>query len=196
METIYFVVSLPRTGTSSLSKMATICNLRQNHAPHVNLFNKISRKEFDFYSDTPVFVPSVIEKICDLESVNPKFIYINRNFTEIFESWEKVGLLKDYNMMYNRYYMLKDDLGSNHSMIFDIQSYHESFDDTHMNENNYNELFQKHQDKVFQIIKDKSKDLLVYNFDMGWEPFCKFIDKGVPSEELPYLNKNKMFDKI
>lgn len=194
MQITYFVISLPRSGTSSLSRMAKICGLRQNHAPHSTIFNKLGRNEFDFYSDTPIYVPSVVEKLCNLETVKPKFIYIDRDFDNIYNSWKQVGLLKDYNMMYNRYYVVKDNLGSHHSMIFDIQSYHEAFGETHLNDDNYKEIFENHKNKVLNMVKNE--DLLIYNFDMGWKPFCDFLNCEVPQDELPHVNKNKMFDKI
>ena len=35
--------------------------------------------------------------------------------------------------------------------------------------------------------------LLIYDVSDGWAPLCKFLDKPVPSEPLPHLNKKENF---
>jgi len=49
---------------------------------------------------------------------------------------------------------------------------------------------------VIEAVKRNNKELLMYRFEEGWEPFCKFLDCVVPKEEIPFLNKNKMFDTM
>jgi hypothetical protein len=192
MDTKYFVVSLPRTGTSSICKMAKMCGLNPSHAPHMSIKSKINGNEFDFFSDTPVFCPTEIKRIINEHSkIKLKFIYINRNFEEIFDSWVRVKLYNNYTRM-----LASDYDNMKLTMKFDLDSYNDAFGGEKMNEKNYKDIFSKHKENVLSIIKNGGNDLLEYSFEKGWEPFCNFIGVGKPQDELPFLNKNKMFDKI
>lgn len=192
METKYFVISLPRSGTTSICKMAKICGLSPNHAPSSSLRSRILRKnEFNFFSDTPVFCPTQIQHICDTNDVVSKFIYIDRDFSEIFDSWKRVKLLTNYERM------CAADLNEMRvTMKFDLDSYNDAFNGITLNDQNYNEVFQTHKEKVIEIVNENKKDLLIYNFNDGWKPFCDFIGCDMPNEDIPLLNKDKMFDKI
>lgn len=186
----FFVVSLPRSGTSSLTKMAKICGLRTKHCPH-NYFQHYFRKnEFDFYSDTPIFVPSEIENICKKEDIGAKFIFINRPFSEIFDSWSRVNLYNNYKNMFKHWSESKESMSV--GRLYDFKSYHESFGNDFCDENNYNEIFQKHKELVISKIKEYGKELLIYNFEDGWKPFCDFLEVEIPTEKIPILNKNKI----
>jgi hypothetical protein len=44
-------------------------------------------------------------------------------------------------------------------------------------------------------LNDHKKNVLMYNFEDGWVPFCNFTNTEIPKEDIPTLNKNKMFDK-
>lgn len=191
MKVKYFVISLPRTGTSSISKMAKICGMSNCHAPSIYFENRLKGDQFNFFSDTPVFCPNFVEKICKTEDIIPKFIYINRNFFDIFDSWKRVGL-------YNNYQKMK--LGNISSLSvyqkFDIDSYNNAFDDVFLNDNNFEVVFQKHKDVIISIIENNKNNLLEYDFSQGWGPFCEYLNVPIPNEHLPILNKNKMFDDI
>lgn len=196
MKTVYFVVSLPRTGTKSISKMAQILGFNTKHG-FGNGFETFFDRGFDFFADTPSYVPSFIESVCKSEKFIPKFIYIDKNFDEIYQSWAKVGLYKNYVGMWNQYNdeEKKTTTLSRYSLI-DIESYSESFSSQFMNEKNYQELFQKHQDMISEIIKKYNKDFLIYNFNDGWESLCFFMNKEIPNQLIPHINQNTMFDKI
>jgi hypothetical protein len=196
MKTVYFVVSLPRTGTKSISKMAQILGFNTKHG-FGNGFETFFDRGFDFFADTPSYVPSFIESVCKSEKFIPKFIYIDKNFDEIYQSWVKVGLYKNYVGMWNQYNdeEKKTTTLSRYSLI-DIESYSESFLSQFMNEKNYQELFQKHQDKIFEIIQKNNRNLLIYNFSDGWKPLCEFLNKDIRNEVMPHINQNTMFDKI
>lgn len=38
--------------------------------------------------------------------------------------------------------------------------------------------------------------LLIYDVRDGWEPLCKFLDKPIPAEPLPHLNKKENFKEM
>ena len=187
----YFVVSLPRSGTTSICKMAKICALKPKHAPHVSFKKYLKRDEFNFFSDTPVFCPDEINEICFNEEINSKFIYIDRNFNDIFESWKNVKLYSNYLGMINEKI---DNLKP--STKFDLCSYNNAFNNIFLNENTYNDIFEKHKKQVIDTIKKYKKNLLIYKFEEGWKPFCDFLNVEIPCDDIPTLNKNKMFDNI
>jgi len=81
------------------------------------------RREYNFFSDTPIFCPKEIDKICEFDSINPKFIYIDRDFSEIFDSWKRVNLFDNYRKMRSA------DLETMRAtMKFDLDSYNDAFD--------------------------------------------------------------------
>lgn len=182
MNTKYFVISLPRTGTTSLSKMARICGLNPKHAPHFYWEPHIKNDVFDFFSDTPIFDPKVIEKIIGDNSYESKFIFIDRDFSDIFKSWVKMGLYNNYLGFY----------GNNEN--FDFVSYNNAFGHVKLTELNYSDIFSNHKKTVMRLLEENNKELLIYNFDMGWDPFCKFIGCDIPQDEIPKLNTNTFFD--
>ena len=195
MRTVYFVISLPRTGTKSLCKMAHECGQTFRHAP-VNAFEIELNNGKNFFADTPCFRPSFIEKVLQIENINPKFIYIDRDIVEVFESWKKVNLHLNYTRMYNQY--LNEETRSNMhpNTLTDILSLHESFSQTYMDESNYLTLFESHEQKILSIIMENNKELLIYNFQDGWETFCDFLGSEKPSVKIPHLNIKTMFEKI
>lgn len=191
IKTKYYVVSLPRSGTTSICKMAKMCGLNSNHAPVGNLKYRSIATSFDFFSDTPVFCPREIENICSYDNVFPKFIYIDRCFSEIFDSWKRVNLYKNYKEM-----LSTDKHTMNHSKKFDFEAYQNAFNEVELNDENYIEIFQKHKNLITEEINKFNKPLLIYNFNEGWEPFCDFLNVSIPEENIPILNKNKMFDAL
>lgn len=190
----FFVVSLPRTGTKSLCKMAKICGLRIKHVPGFNY--KGSLNNFDFFSDTPCYRPSFVEEMCNNDDFDANFIYIEKDFEKIFDSWNKVGLYRNYKKMYEDYVNKEKKMEMRYSMVYDVESYDESFSKTFMNEANYNDVFHKHKESIIDIIKKYNKNLLVYKFSDEWKPFCDFIGCEEQTSDLPYINKNTMFEKI
>ncbi len=183
----FFVVSLPRSGTTTICKMAKICGLSPNHTPHSSYKVRVRSSEFDFFSDTPIFSPTIINEICEIENIDPKFIYIDRSFCEIFNSWKRVNLYRNYMRMLD---------SAQIPINFDLLSYNDAFGGQILTEENFTEIFENHKKNVFEIIKGKNKEILTYKFEDGWKPFCDFLNVQIPYEDIPILNKNKMFDKI
>jgi hypothetical protein len=182
MKTKYFVVSLPRTGTTSLSKMARICGLNPKHAPHFYWKLHLKNDVFNFFSDTPIYSPQVIEEICNDDSFISKFIYIEKDYSQIFASWKKMGLFNTYSKHFGN------------EKHFDSVSYNQAFANQKLDDLNFVEVFSNHKSSVFEIIEKYSKDLLIYKFEQGWDPFCNFLSVDVPQEEIPHLNINTMFN--
>jgi hypothetical protein len=195
MREVYFVVSLPRTGTKSLCRMAHQCGFNFKHAP-INTFNRELKEGKNFFADTPCFVPSFVKRILELPDIDPKFIYIEKEYDKIFESWKKVNLHLNYTRMYNQYSNEKTRSQMHVNMMTDFMSLHESFSEQYMNEENYNELFELHKQKVSSIIKENNKELLMYKFEDGWKPFCDFTKTDIPTSEIPHINIDTMFEKI
>lgn len=191
MKKKFFVVSLPRSGTTSISKMAKICGLLPQHAPLWSIDNNMNGDDFNFFSDTPTFCPSYVEKACQNENIDAKFIFIDRDFDLIFKSWNKVSLFRNYSSWFDM-----DESEMNNGQKFDFKSYKETFNNNKLTEENYKELFEGHKNTVLNIIKKHNKEVLIYNFSDGWEKFCDFIEKPIPNEELPHLNRTNMFDNI
>jgi hypothetical protein len=195
MNTVYFVVSPPRTGTKSLCRMAHECGYKIKHAPVTTVQNRLVDGH-NFFADTPCFAPSFVKKMCDREDINVKFIYIEKDYDEIFNSWKKVNLYSNYTRMYNQYMDENSRKNMKVVTLTDFLSLHETFSEVYMDENNYKKLFDDHKEKVLSIIKQKNKEVLMYKFTDGWESFCKFLDCEVPNSEVPHLNINTMFEKI
>jgi len=195
MKDVYFVISLPRTGTKSLCKMANTCGYEFKHAP-INLFKKELDSGKNFFADTPCFVPSFIEKIFNIENINPKFIYIEKDYNNLFSSWEKVNLYLNYTRMFKQYQNEETRQSMNPNAVTDFLSLHESFSETYLDKINYAYLFELHKQKIVSIINKNNKELLMYKFEDGWEPFCNFLGCEIPSTELPHLNIDTMFEKI
>jgi hypothetical protein len=191
--TKYFVVSLPRTGTTSICKMAKMCGLNPKHAPQMYFDNFLEKNDFDFFSDTPVFCPSVIRQLVSNEKIKAKFIYIDRDFDVVFDSWKRVNLYNNYSNMVS--VKNKGDTLSK-SMQFDLDSYENAFDYNFLDENNYKSIFENHKKNIIDIIENAKKPLLIYDFNSGWESFCEFLNVDIPKDNIPILNKNKMFDKL
>ena len=181
----YFVISLPRTGTRSICKMAKICGLNPKHVPHAGYHRQIISSSYNFFADTPIFCPSVIKNICNNIDINSKFIYIEKDYKEIFDSWNKIKLYRNY----TNFVKINSDK-------FDYKSYKEAFNNEILTENNYKLIFQKHKNTVFEILNNYHKEYLIYRFDQSWDPFCSFINKPIPKEPIPHLNINSMEDKI
>jgi hypothetical protein len=98
--------------------------------------------------------------------------------------------------MYNQYTNEETRSSMPKNTLTDILSLHECFNESYMDNSNYLTLFESHKQKVLSIIRENNKELLIYNFQDGWEPFCNFLGCDKPSVEIPHLNIETMFEKI
>ena len=194
MRTVYFVISLPRSGTSSISRMANIVGFKAQHPPHQSfVHNWKGQWEWNFFSDTPTFCPKNVEMVCQSTEIEPKFIFIERDFDDIFNSWVNVNLFKNYNKLIEA---SNGDSEYHPSMEFDFDSYTDAFGGEILTEENYRTIFQNHKTKVLKIVEEYNKPILIYDFKDGWGPFCEFTNTEIPDEEIPHLNNKKIYEKI
>lgn len=191
MNTIYSVISLPRTGTLSIGKMAKIVGLKPNHVPLWSWNYYITSKEYNFFSDTPMYDPNIIKQLCDTSDIDLKFIYIEKEPVKIYDSWDKVNLLYNYNFLLNQ---PEDTLKP--GQLFDRQTYFNTFGSILNTKEEYLEAFKIHKKTVLDIVQESKKPLLIYDFRQGWEPFCSFVQCDIPKVEIPHLNINTMFDPL
>jgi len=191
----YFVVSIPRTGTKSLCRMAHECGLKFKHVPGFSFEDRF-KDGMEFFSDTPCYVPSFIEKICERNDFNAKFIYIDRNYDDIFNSWVKSDLYKNYIWLKNLYNNEEKRKDMRYGMQYDYLCYNESFSNQELTKENYKEVFEEHKNKVFSTLQKHNKELLIYNFTDGWKPFCDFLGCEIPNVEIPKINSGQLFEKI
>lgn len=181
----YFVVSLPRTGTKSLCKMADAVGIGFSHAPSVSLQRTLHSTDVRFFADTPLYAPSHISHV--IVNKSHKFIYIDREFDKWKDSFERVKL----NINYDRLLKLTK---LNAYTTMDRNCLREIFDGKPYDPLTVQQLFQQHKDIIYDMVP--SDRLLTYNFSMGWDPFCEFLDVPVPDMELPHINKNTMFEPL
>jgi hypothetical protein len=184
-QTRYFVVSLPRTGTKSLCKMVETVGMKIRHAPSVHLHQLLNASDVQFFADTPLYAPSHIPHL--LVNVNHKFIYIDRDPDEWKNSFERVGLYDNYNS-------LLETPNRNVYQELDKNCLAEVFSNEPYDTTTAIQAFHTHRQTVFDNIP--ADRLLIYRFVDGWEPLCSFLETDVPSEDIPHINKNTMFDAI
>lgn len=182
-----YVVSLPRTGTKSLCRMLKILGYNVKHLPSVG-YERYLTKGYNAFADTPVFTYSFIKT----HSFDPKnkFIYIERDVRDWINSIESVKIDQGYNFLMN----IRDSKHLNQVRLCDILAYGEVFG----YEKNYDKIrfvnkFLEHKNYVLSILEN---NVLTYNFSDGWDSICKYLNKPIPNETVPHLNKDIISDNI
>jgi hypothetical protein len=187
----YFVISLPRSGTSSLRVMFENIGLKVLHAPGNTFFRSIDW-DIDFYCDTPIYTEDCIHNILEWsESKNfiPKFIYINRSAKSVWNSWNQSGLYKNYLEMYES----REKGGQlNGPQSFDLESYDSAFGNEKWTNQNSEEVVLRHKEKVCNLVNHSGKSLLIFDFEKGYDQLCEFLGVDLPeNSEVPHINKSK-----
>lgn len=77
----------------------------------------------------------------------------------------------------------------NHPMF---QKLHQALYDGDFDQNG-RRSFQRHYDLVRSLVPPEK--LLEYHVSDGWEPLCKFLDKPIPSGEIPFINQTAGFNE-
>jgi hypothetical protein len=167
--------------------MLGILGYRYYHDPLSRLTAFLVDDRYDAFADTPVFSHSVFSNAC-LEKTN-KFIYVDRPFDEWIVSFEDAGLHKNI----VRYNATPDDKLWDDNERIDKIAYMETFGpeysrDIVLQKYNY------HKEQIYTLIP--ADQLLVYKFEQGWEPMCKFLNKNIPNVEIPWINKNKICEPV
>lgn len=174
--------------------MAKMVGFTPQHPPHQSfIHNWKGEWGWNFFSDTPTFCPKNVEMVCQSNEIEPKFIFIERDFDEVFQSWVNVKLFNNYNTTITA---SKGDGVYLPAMEFDLDSYSNAFDGEILTEDNYKILFENHKSKVLSIVEKYQKPILIYNFNQGWKSFCEFTNTEIPEEEIPHLNNKKIYEKI
>jgi hypothetical protein len=182
----YFVVSLPRTGTKSLCKMAHIMGFKFKHVPSVVLPRLLREDEINFFADTPIFAPSTFSLLAENE--NFKFIYIDRNKESWIDSFERVDLPGNYMSLHQR------KIPENQITTMDRETLEEIFDNNDYSRELALDRYDWHYQKVIDTIPNNR--LLIYKFSEGWGSLANFMEVPIPDQEIPKINQNTMFESI
>jgi hypothetical protein len=187
MSTKIFVVSLPRTGTMSMSQMLIDLGYKTTHAPGPAFLGGYLDR-YDAFTDTPVYRPSLVKEMLN-RYPNAKFIYIEKEQEAWFRSMDKVGLVSTYNndLQAERQKLSRFQICDLDAMAEVLKG--QTFDMT----SGVLSFLEHRQEVEMNIPQDQ---LLMYKFSQGWEPLCKFLGKEIPEKEVPHLNQNTMFDKL
>jgi hypothetical protein len=171
MNTIYFLTSLPKSGTTSLCRMADMCGLKSLHVlKNVSLISALN-EGYNFYADTPFYSPEFLIGLLEFEiqkKYNIKFIYSHRINNDHKKSLEKMYLNWNIPKPTNKISLL-DHILHNKIKKYDNENHH---------------LYIKTISTIYNI------NLLNYNFSEGWASFCEFINKPIPKDTIPHLNKS------
>lgn len=166
---IYIVTSLPRTGTTSLCKMAEICGLKSKHVLKHSSLTKCLSDGYSFFADTPFYSPEFLLGLLESNNVKIKFVYSHRNHKSHTQSISKWLTTWKPSSSLNSKINLYDNIC--YSNILNP------------------EYIKQHYVYIKQISSFYDIELLDYTFDQGWKSFCNFINKPVPNQPLPHLNK-------
>lgn len=171
-KTLYLVTSLPRTGTTSLCEMANLCHLKSVHVLKNDNFYQYVSKGYNFFADTPFYIPEFLIGILEsFPNFNIKFIYSHKNQDALIASLQKLK---------NKWNPLDKPINSKIRLLDNIA--YNLLEDHH--------YIQNHFAKIELITKIYGIDILFYNFQDGWLPFCEFTGTIMPSLPIPHLNQN------
>ena len=185
MNDTIILISLPRSGTSSFCEMLNILGYQTYHAPHMS-FRELLKPGWGL-ADTPMYAHSIISEI-ESQSLNVKFIYIDRNF----ESWYKsMTVSQPLFQSYSRFYSLPiEDLKPR--VQIDLKYYTEVFGKLNHGspdfKNRMQLRFNEHRDMCLSYAP------FVYSFGDGWEPLCEFLSLDLPNVPVPHKHKETAHD--
>lgn len=194
-----FIVSLPRTGTKSLSKMLMTMGYKIAHCPSIRLEANLNNNEFEAYADTPIYCPSIFSKL--VVQPSNKFIYVDRDVNSWLDSFERTKLHRSYLDYTSRDYESMHRISKLDRNCYIEVFGHQRWDDDVRAYTDYiwdsdiaKEKFKIHKLMVESIIPQNQ--LLIYKFEQGWNVLCDFLGKEIPNSEIPHINKNTLFEKI
>lgn len=165
-----FGIGLSRTGTQSLTRALQILGFKARHMP----FSLQDILDNDAVTDTSV---SVGFEFLDAMFPDSKFIYTVRDCDE----WEASMIA---------YF---DGKTFDHGAIPKI---HRSLYPGGLESSvDLVEAFYRHSGRVEDYFYERANDLLWLDICAGdgWEPLCKFLDRPIPAEPFPHLNKRPTF---
>jgi hypothetical protein len=53
--------------------------------------------------------------------------------------------------------------------------------------------YERHNDMVRTVAKERGREILEFKAEDGWKPLCEFLNKAVPDSEFPKVNEKKTF---
>lgn len=183
---IISVISLPRTGTKSLSKCLYILGYNFKHCPSDCLSVHLTANTYQVYADTPMYCPTIFSKL--VKEPSNKFIYIDRDPVSWITSFENTGLHNNY-----MNYMSKDYIKYATGRL-DKACLIEIFKGAPYSKDTFIDAYNEHKENVLKIIP--SYQLLMFKFEEGWENLCQFLGKSVPDQPIPHINKGTLYEKI
>jgi hypothetical protein len=181
-----FVVSLPRSGTTTMCKMLNILGYKAKHTPSC-FYDKWSHNGYNAFADTPCYSLSFIKE----QSINPdsKFIYIERSVFDWVKSFESIALDGSYERMMR----INNPKDINVVILNEIKAYGETFGFSgKYNRDMFMASHIEHKRNLEKMLAPER--ILFYNYNRGWKPLCDFLGKETPEENIPFLNKNKRGD--
>jgi len=177
-----FNVGLPRTGTTSLCKAIFLLGFSVKHSPLSLDVDTYSR--YHFYDDTPIWVPSFIERIYK-KFPKAKFIWTIRDL----DLW-----LRSCRLFFKKKHI-------SHCHLVDQFAYGEVFLNNvfPFNEESFSNGYIKHQIQIGRFFDDKQDQLLqiditdskLSNIDK-WKKLCGFLGiEEIPLVEFPWVGASR-----
>lgn len=183
-----YIVSLPRTGTTSISKFLEDVGFKCKHVPSVyyNLINS----DYERFSDTPCFDPSFISEICYKEARRHKFIYIERNIEDWLLSIEQSKLSTLYTDM-----IMNETL--NDISYMDKRTYGNVFGyDGSYSREKFRQKFLEHKSNIETLLKNEQ--LFKYKIGDDTKELLNLLNvsKKYYNMGFPHENKSTIFQNI
>lgn len=181
-----FGIGLHKTGTSSLARALNILDIKCSHWEHYEeLYKGIQNNDYSFeflkkyqaVVDLPV--PCIFANL-DRAYPNSKFILTIRDTENWFKSVKNHFIVTKE--MFDRSDKLK--LLKEEELFYKIK---------HVDKNIFIERYENHNKEVIDYFKNRKNDLLVIDIIQGdgWDKICRFLDKRVPNDVFPIINKRK-----
>lgn len=173
---IYLVVSLPRTGTTSLCEMAKICGIKNLHVLSIPFISAIDQG-YGFFADTPFYSPEFLLGLLETNFQNHKykFIYAHRDDNEWSKSINKLYEKWPVNISFN------DILLKKRIVLLD-KVCHRTIKKTP-------QIPSEHYKIIKNICSLYHVPMLDYRFSDGWESFCNFTHTNIPQDiKIPHKN--------
>jgi hypothetical protein len=167
---LYIVVSLPRTGTTSLCTMGDICNCKSCHVLGDEKILDLLKQGYNFFADTPFYSPEFLLGIIEVlqSEYDIKFIYSHRDT----ESWKN-----SFNKLTSKWSYPKHPTCTSKWDFYDYICYRSMITDP-----------ETHYSVIKNIASMYDISVLDYSFKEGWAPFCEFLSVDIPDKDLPWLN--------
>lgn len=206
----------PRTGTMTLKK--ALETLGYNDTYHYrdlianskklkywqeleNTGNTDFEKLFEGFEATVDFPGYPYYKILLKQYPDAKVILTKRDFDKWYESTTKTIWKSANKPFIERVNLFKRKLFSkNLRGIFKCVKFmrrvylYGQFDNNFSNKSHAEKVFFEHIDDVINHVP--KQQLLVYDVAEGWEPLCEFLNRPIPNEPFPHLNKKENFHKM